>query len=134
MIGYVQKRLSNEHLNLNYPVVQWDTVSLMLILKCIIGFQSQKIVFKNAFSTSDIPSGDPVLIDLPRDFKSNGEQYDVVLRLNKILYGQKEAVRLWYEKLGNGLLDRGFVVSKVDTCMFMYMTVICVVCVEDCLF
>ena len=61
---------------------------LMLILRCIIGLQSQNIDFKNAFSQADIPSGEPVFIELPRDFKSDGEQGDVVLRLKKILYGQ----------------------------------------------
>ena len=34
----------------------------------------------------------------------------------------------------NGLLDSGFVVSKVDPCMFMSNTGICAVYVYDCLF
>ena len=56
------------------PVVQWGTVRLMLIFQCILGFQSQSIDLKNAFSQADIPSGEPVLIELPRDFKSDGGQ------------------------------------------------------------
>ena len=56
-------------------------------------------------------------------------QHDVVLRLNKSLYGQAKAARLWYENLRNGLLYCSFVMSKVDTCLFMSMTVICVVCI-----
>ena len=55
-------------------------------------------------------------------------------KLKKSLYGQAEAARLWYEKLRNGLLERGYVMSKVDPCLFMYKTVICVVYVDDCLF
>ena len=96
--------------------------------------QSQSIDFTNAFVQADIPSGDPVFIELPRDFKSDGGQHDGVLKLNKSLYGRAEAARLWYEKLGNSLLERGFVMSKVDTCLFMSKTVICVVYVDDCLF
>ena len=46
-----------------------------------------------------ITSGEPVFIELPRDFKSDGGQFDVVLRLNKGLYGQAKAARLWYKKL-----------------------------------
>ena len=71
---------------------------------------------------------------LNRYFKRDGGQGDVVLRLKKSLYGQAEAARLWYEKLRNGLLERGFVMSKVDPCLFMSKTVICVVYVDDCLF
>ena len=90
--------------------------------------------FTNYFSHEDIPSGKPVFMELPRYFKSDGVQYDVVLRLNKSLYGQDEATWLWYEKLQNGLLDRGFVVSKVDPCVFMSKTIIYVVYVYYCLF
>ena len=55
-------------------------------------------------------------------------------KLKKSLYGQAEAAHLWYEKLRNGFLERGFVMSKVDPCLFMSKTVICVVYVDDCLF
>ena len=55
----------------------------MLILQCILGFQSQSINFTNTFSQADIPSEDPVFIELPRDFKSDGGQQYVVLKLKK---------------------------------------------------
>ena len=58
----------------------------------------------------------------------------IFLRLKKIIYGQDEAARLWYEKLPNGLLERGFVMRKVDPCLFMSNTVICAVYVDDFLF
>ena len=51
-----------------------------------------------------------------------------------ILYGQAESARLWYEKLRNGLLERGFVMRQVDPCLFISKTVIFVVCVDYCLF
>ena len=107
---------------------------LVLILQCILGFQSQSIDFTNAFSRSDIPIGGTVFIETTRDFKSYGGQCDVVLRLKKSLYGQAESARLWYEKLWNGLLERGFVMIKVDPYLFMSKTVICVVYVDNCLF
>ena len=44
--GDFQKRLSPEPLNSYSPVVQWDTVRLVLILQCVIGLQSQSIDFK----------------------------------------------------------------------------------------
>ena len=53
---------------------------LMLILQCILGLQSQSIDFTNAFAQADIPSGEPVFIELTRDFKSDGGQHDVVLK------------------------------------------------------
>ena len=69
-------------------MVQRATVRLMLILQCILGLKSQSIDFTNAFAHADIKSGEPVFIELPRDFKSYGGQDYVVLKLNKSLYGQ----------------------------------------------
>ena len=60
----------------------------MLIFQCILGLQSHSIDFTNDFAQANIPSGEPVFIELPRDFKSDGGQHDDVLKLKKILYGQ----------------------------------------------
>ena len=71
----------------------------MFILQCIIGLRSQSIEFKNDFAQADIPSGEPVFIELPRYLKSDGGHHYVVLNLKKNLYDQAEDARLWYEKL-----------------------------------
>ena len=54
----------------------------MLILQFILGLQSQSIDFANAFDQADIPSGETVFIERPKDFKNDGGQHDVVLKLN----------------------------------------------------
>ena len=69
---------------------------LVLILKCILGLQSQSIDSKNAFAWVDITSGEPVFVELPKYLKSDGGQCDIVIRLKKILYGQSKVARLWY--------------------------------------
>ena len=106
----------------------------MLIFQCIIGLQSQSIDFTNTFAQVGISSGDPLFIELPRDLKSYWGQDDVVLKPSKILYGQSEDARIWYENLRNYFLERVFVTSKLDPCLSMSKTVICVVCVDDCIF
>ena len=88
MIGGVQKRLSLKPLILYCPVVKWATVVLVMILQCFLGFQSPSIDFTNNFAQANIPSGYPFLIELVRDFNSDGVQGDVILISNKILYGQ----------------------------------------------
>ena len=104
-----------------------------MILQCIIGLKSQSIDFTNSFARADIPSGEPVFVELPMDFKNDEGQHDVVIKLKKILYVQAQAARLLYEKLRNGLLERCFGTRKVDPCVFMTKTVMCVVYVDDCI-
>ena len=41
----------------------------MLILQCILGLQSQSIDFTDAFAQADIPSGDTIQIEIPREFQ-----------------------------------------------------------------
>ena len=106
-------------------VVQWATVRLVLILQCLIVLKSQSIDFTIDLAQEDILSGETVFIKLSRDFNIDGGKGDVALKLNKILYGQSEAARLWYENLRSSLLESGFVMSKVDPCLFISNTVIC---------
>ena len=106
----------------------------MLVLQFILGLQSQSIDFTNAYAQADITRGQPVFIEIPRDFNSDVGQCDVVLRLKKNLYGQAEASCLWYKKLRNDLLESGSMMSKVDPCLFMSKTFICVIYVDDCLY
>jgi hypothetical protein len=39
-------------------------------------------------------------------------------KLKKALYGLKQAPRVWYERLRDFLLSKGFVMGKVDTTLF----------------
>ena len=102
----------------------------MLILKFILGLHSQSINFTKTFDQEDIPSGEIVFIEIHWDINSDGGKCDVVLIIKKILYGKTEEVRLWYKFFRSCLLERGFLMIKVDPCMFMLKTVICMVYVD----
>ena len=86
---------------------------LVLILQCILVLYTQSIDFRNEFSWADIPIREPVFIQVPRYFNSDGGQCNVFIILNKSLCGQLKATCLWYENLQNRLLDHGFVLIKV---------------------
>ena len=49
-----------------------------------------------------------------------GNDRKYVLKLNKNLYGLKQASYNWYEKLKTGLMDRGFKPSQIDPpCLYL---------------
>ena len=58
-------------------------------------FAESKYWLLKCLSQADIPSGEPVFVELIRYFKIDWGQCDVVLRLSKILYVQAEAACLW---------------------------------------
>ena len=45
-----------------------------------------------------------------------------VYRLSKELYGLKQALRAWYERLRDFLIEKGFTIGKVDTTLFTKKT------------
>jgi hypothetical protein len=45
-----------------------------------------------------------------------------VSKLEKTLYGLKQALRAWYSKLSSKLVELGFKASKVDTTLFYLNT------------
>ena len=67
--GDIQKILSPKPLNSYSPMVQRATMRFMLILQFILGLQSQSINFTDSFAQADIPSGETILIELPREFQ-----------------------------------------------------------------
>ena len=44
---------------------------------------------------------------------------DMVLKLFKSLYGLKQASKRFYDKISEGLQERGFTQSSLDKCLFM---------------
>jgi hypothetical protein len=93
------------HLSSHGPVF----VSCLLLQK-IHGLQSKSIDFVLAFPQADLDV--PVFMELPAGVNpiafSDENQRCHVLKLNKSLYGLKQAGYNWFEKLQEGLITRDF--------------------------
>jgi hypothetical protein len=107
------------------PVVNWASVPK------IHGLSSKSINFVLAFPQADLEN--PLYMELPASFDApNNEDWKFyVLKLNKSLYGLKQAGYNWFAKLSNGLQDRGFVQSSVDPCVFFGHKCIVLTYVDD---
>jgi hypothetical protein len=129
--GDIEKRNATEEEDTYSPVVQWSTVRLLLVLTAILGLHTRSIDYSNAFAQASIPDGKNVYIEVPKGFAPTDGR-DCVMKLKKSLYGSTTAPRLWYEKISKGLIDRGFVPSTMDPCLFISPTVLLVLYVDDC--
>jgi len=115
------------------PVVNWASVCLLLAVAKIHKLPSKSIGFVLAFPQADLEV--PVYMELPLGFEAplDGNRKQYVLRLNKSLYGLKQAGYNWFAKLRNGLLDRGFTQSNIDACVFFGKGCIVLTYVDDCI-
>jgi hypothetical protein len=64
---------------------------------------------------------------------SDENHHRYVLKLNKSLYGLKQAGYKWFEKLCEGLIAWDFIQSQVDKCVFFRKDCIIITYIDDCI-
>ena len=114
------------------PVVNWMSVRTLLVLSKIYDLDTRSIDFVLAFPQADLDVD--VYMELPYGFRGPDSSKRYVLKLNKNLYGLKQASYNWFELLKSGLEARGYVnQSNADRCVFFGKNAIILVYVDDCL-
>ena len=71
------------------PVVQWSTVRLILILVLKFGLETRQVDFNNAFVQADCK--EEVYVECPQGFEPAEGDGNMVMKLNKSLYGLRQA-------------------------------------------
>jgi hypothetical protein len=118
-----------QHWGTNYwetysPLVNMVTVCLILLLTQIYKLDPKAIDFVLAFPQAEVDVF--IWMHLPISFQvdTENESKSYILKLNKSLYGLKQASLNWFKKLKQGLIDHGFHPSAMDPCLsHTYMTV-----------
>ena len=110
------------------PVVQWSSVRLCFILSTILGLASRQVDYTNAFVQAEVKT--EMFVELPKGFDPPSDP-DSILRLNKNLYGSRDAPLAWFETLQASLLKRGFVSSSIDPCLFIHKDMLVLCFVDD---
>ncbi|CAJ1961247.1 unnamed protein product [Cylindrotheca closterium] len=111
------------------PVVNWNTVRLMLILSQVLGLSTKQVDYTTAFLHA--PIEEEVYVAMPRGFSEPNK----VLKLKRCLYGLKQSPRNFFQFLQSNLEDIGFEPqTEVDPCLFISKNCICLVYVDDTLF
>jgi hypothetical protein len=113
------------------PVCQWSTVRMILTMVIQNGWATKQVDYTNAFAQAEMK--ETVYIEAPKLFCPISGKH-LVLLLLKSMCGLKQAPRTFYEKLRDGLLERGFTQSEIDPCLFLNKYCICVVYVDDTIF
>jgi hypothetical protein len=128
--------IKGQHYEETYaPVVQWATIRFFIPLAILSNWHTRQLDFVLAYTQADIERD--LYMKLPAGFTlpdrtiTEQDRRDYVHKLEKNLYGQKQAGRVWYLHLKKNLLKLGFKPSEHDECIFHSGKTIFIVYTDD---
>jgi hypothetical protein len=92
-----------------------EAIRILLAYACAHNIKLYQIDVKSAFLNGYIQ--EEVYVKQPPSFEDD-KKPNHVYKLRKALYALKQAPRVWYERLRDFLLSKGFVMGKVDITLF----------------
>ncbi len=99
------------------PGVTWFTIRLMIISGIIFCWALHQVDFVMAYPQTPIKMD--IYMELPQGIQTkHGNSKDHVLKLDKIIYGQKKAGCVWNSFLVDKLTSIGLTTSLIDDCIF----------------
>ena len=107
------------------------SVRIMLTLAAIENLHTKSIDFVLAYPQANLDVD--IYMELQQGLKVGTESGRYVLKLQKNLYGLKQAGHNWFEKISIALGNLSINPSKVDPCVFIGYYIIVLVYVDNCL-
>ena len=102
------------------PVVKPTTIRLILALVAQFKWTLRQLDVKNAFLHGLLQ--EEVYMEQPQGFQSSSHPSSYVCKLQKSLYGLKQAHRAWNEQFTSFLPGLGFQLSQADPSLFVKHT------------
>ena len=98
------------------PVVQMQSLRLLLALSVINNWKSFQVDVKTAFLYGTLE--EDIYMKQPKGFIKEGQEH-LVCKLKKSLYGLKQAPRVWHEEIKGTLISIGFKQCTCDNGIFV---------------
>lgn len=98
------------------PVVRFSTLRLLFALSIKLGLEITHLDVATAFLNGFLK--EKVFMMLPDGFKTSENTKNKVLKMNRAIYGLKQASRAWYERIDLFLCNLGYHKSELEPCLF----------------
>ena len=117
-------------MDISSPTVSCTSVYAVAAIAAIEGRKVMTLDIGGAFLNADIPSGETILVKLdkvnsellcqvrPEYKKLLSKDEELIMKLDKALYGCVQSARLWYDNCSEFLQQQGYVKNEKDLCVF----------------
>ena len=116
------------------PVVKYDTLRVILPLVAALDLDMSQLDVKTAFLYGEI--SEEIYLQQPEGYVLAGQE-NFVCRLQKCLYGLKQASRVWNRHIDSFIKKFGLQPSNADPCLYVHINktelIFVVIWVDDCL-
>jgi len=99
------------------PVVQYESVHLLLAAAALEGWHIEELNVKSAFLYGQLD--EEIYMEQPKGFKIHGQERKV-LHLRQAIYGLKQAALAWWKELLTSMRKIGFECSQSDAGIFIH--------------
>lgn len=99
------------------PVVRFSSLRAILAIAAAQDYEIHQMDVKTAFLNGDLQ--EDIYMEQPDGYRATGSKANHVWKLNKSLYGLKQAGRAWNKKMDAALIDLGFRPTHSDSCVYV---------------
>ena len=99
------------------PVVRFSSLRAILAIAAAADYEIHQMDVKTAFLNGDLD--EDIYMQQPDGYRADGDQADYVWKLNKSLYGLRQAGRAWNKKMDIALVEFGFHALHSDCCVYI---------------
>ncbi|KAM1998218.1 hypothetical protein EV2_005744 [Malus domestica] len=115
--GFTQKEGLDYHETFS-PFSTKDSLRIIMALTARFNLELHQMDVKTAFLNGSLD--EDIYMVQPPGFIERGKE-NMVCKLNKSIYGLKQASRQWNQKFDEVITSFGFVMNKIDNCVYMKM-------------
>jgi transposase InsO family protein len=99
------------------PVVRFSSLRAILAIAAANDYEIHQMDVKTAFLNGDLD--EDIYMQQPDGYRAAGSQASLVCKLNKSLYGLKQAGRAWNKKMDAALIELGLRPTHSDSCVYV---------------
>jgi hypothetical protein len=111
------------------PVANWASIRLLLTHAIINKWHTRQIDYVQAYTQAEVET--EMYMEIPKGYKIDDPSDDFVLKLNKNIYGQKQAGLVWNKHLVQRLEKVGLKQCETDPCIFTKGKIVYILYTDD---